>query len=63
MIQIVMSSNSAFSAFTWPVRESAVVLEWCAALMSRTEEAARAAVTKKTGVDHSALAFPLEKDE
>ena len=40
-----------------------MVPEWCTALMSRTEEAARAAVTKKTGVDHSALAFPLEKDE
>ena len=30
--------------------------------MSRTEEAARAAVTKKTGVDR-ALAFQLEQDE
>ena len=57
MIQMVMSSNSAFSGFTWPV-----VSEWCAALMSRTEEAARAAVTKKTGVDR-ALAFQLEQDE
>ena len=63
MIQMVMSSNSAFSAFTWPVRGFLGVPEWCAALMSRTEEAAHAAVTKKTGVDHSALAFTLEQDE
>ena len=27
MIQMVMSSNSAFAGFTWPVRESVVVLE------------------------------------
>ena len=37
-----------------------MVPEWCTALMSRTEEAARAAVTKKAGVDNL---FLLEQDE